>query len=431
MKKLVPFIVQVCILFSSCTNTLTPPIVRTISASAQSATTITATGNIISDYGLSILSYGLCLSQDSLPTTSDTKKEHFPGTYIMGTEFNDSFTGLAMNETYYVRAYAINSDGVAYGKSICVKTTFGPLVTNSVVSEITLTEATLTATINPLNTTSENWFEYWFDGGSVQKAMVGNSSGNTPVSVSVKLKGLTPGKTYSFKAKSKNEYGTTESATFKFEMYGVSDYDGNLYHSVTIGKQTWLKENLKTTHYANGDAIPHVNDPEAWQFLKTGAYIRYNNDSKLSDIYGLLYNWYVASDTRELITGWHVPVSDVDWLNLEFFLAGGNLEYPYAVAGAKMVGLSSGLWKNPVILPGVTSYINSSGFTALPNGAFYEDGIIHKYVFMGLNSTAIFWSSDLFMGFGCPLIIGSDCFFDLGGLYNKESGFGLRLVKNN
>jgi uncharacterized protein (TIGR02145 family) len=426
MKKLFWFTALICALLSSCTTTLTPPIVRTLGASAQSSTTILASGKLLSDCGLPITSYGLCLSQDSLPTTSDTKKEHLSEAYVPGIEFSEIFTGLAMNETYYVRAYAINSDGAAYGKSICVKTTFGPVVTNSVSSEITMTEATLTATINPLNTTSENWFEYGFVGGTVQKATAGNSTGNTLIPVSVKLKGLTPGKTYSFVAKSKNEYGTTVSETSKFDTYAVSDYDGNLYHSVTIGTQTWLKENLKTTHFANGDAIPHVNDPEAWQVLKTGAYVRYNNDSKLSDIYGLLYNWYLASDTRELIAGWHVPVSNVDWIKLEASLGGD-----YAAAGAKMVGISSGLWNNPLVSEVLTPYINSSDFTALPNGAFYEDGIINKYVFMGLHSTATFWSADLFNGLGCPLIIDSKCFFGLGGLYDKECGFGIRLVKNN
>jgi len=425
MKKNIIFSIIIFGLLSSCTEILTPPLVKTVSASAQSSTTIGASGKILSASGSAILSYGLCISHDSLPNIGDTKKEHLSESFFPTDEFGDTFTGLNVNETYYVRAYAINSDGVAYGNSICVKTILGPGVTSSEATDITMTDATLIAIINPHNTNSENWFEYWIDGGLVQRLDAGNSSGNADVVITFKLKGLTPGKTYSFKAKSKNEFATTEGTTIKFETYSIADYDGNLYHTVSIGAQTWLRENLKTTHFANGDIIPNIQDPEAWPILLTGAYCRYNNDRKISDIYGLLYNWYVASDSRELIAGCHVPVSSDDWNMLV------NNFGDYYSAGVKMLGISSGLWKNPSVSPVLTPYIGMSGFNALPNGAFYNDGLINKYIFMELNSTATYWSSDSFNGLGIPAIIESNgCYLSIGGLYDKECGFGLRLLKN-
>ena len=52
----------------------------------------------------------------------------------------------------------------------------------------------------------------------------------------------------------------------------VKDYDGNIYHTVKIGKQVWMVENLKTTHYRNGDPIEHAFDDREWSNIKIGAY---------------------------------------------------------------------------------------------------------------------------------------------------------------
>ena len=52
----------------------------------------------------------------------------------------------------------------------------------------------------------------------------------------------------------------------------VTDADGNVYHSVTIGTQVWLVENLTTTKYSNGEPIPNVTDATDWSNLTGGAY---------------------------------------------------------------------------------------------------------------------------------------------------------------
>ena len=88
----------------------------------------------------------------------------------------------------------------------------------------------------------------------------------------------------------------------------VTDIDGNVYHTVKIGKQVWMAENLKTTRYQNGDSITLVADSTFWGRLRQGAYCNYNNDEKNSIIYGRLYNYYAVEDYRNVCPeGWEVP----------------------------------------------------------------------------------------------------------------------------
>jgi uncharacterized protein (TIGR02145 family) len=100
----------------------------------------------------------------------------------------------------------------------------------------------------------------------------------------------------------------------------VTDIDGNVYQTVTIGTQVWMKENLKVTHYRNGEAIPNVTDGNVWGALTTGAYCEYNNDVNNVATYGRLYISYAVADNRNIApTGWHVP-SDAEWKQLEMTL---------------------------------------------------------------------------------------------------------------
>jgi hypothetical protein len=66
----------------------------------------------------------------------------------------------------------------------------------------------------------------------------------------------------------------------------VTDIDGNVYNTVQIGTQCWMKENLKTTTYSNGTPIPNVTDNQCMVNLTTGAYAWYNNDISWKDKYG-------------------------------------------------------------------------------------------------------------------------------------------------
>jgi uncharacterized protein (TIGR02145 family) len=112
----------------------------------------------------------------------------------------------------------------------------------------------------------------------------------------------------------------------KNEAQTLTDYDGNRYGFITIGKQTWMAENLKVTHYRNGDPIPHVTDGTQWSNLSSGAYCNYSNDTNKTT----LYNWFSIADSRNIApAGWHVP-TDSEWTTLTSYLGGES------AAGSKL-----------------------------------------------------------------------------------------------
>ena len=195
------------------------------------------------------------------------------------------------------------------------------------------------------------------------------------------------------------------------------DQDGNVYKTVKIGDQWWMAENLKVTHYRNGDAIPNVTDNTEWADLSTGAYCAYDNDENNADIYGYLYNWYAVDDSRNIApTGWHVPTDD-EWADLVTYL-GGN-----SVAGGKLKEADTAHWNSPN-----TGATNESGFSALPGG--YRNYFLSR--FYGMSSSANFWST----------IEASHSYAKTIHLYYDESsvsltdsckyhGYSVRLIKDN
>ena len=148
------------------------------------------------------------------------------------------------------------------------------------------------------------------------------------------------------------------SISFTFGISGnVIDIDGNIYDTIHIGNQVWLKQNLKAIHYDNGDAIPNIINNTAWSVLTQGGYCDYNNNDNISIIYGRLYNNYAVTDSRNLCpSGWHIP-SDAEWTTLTNYLGGE------AISGGKLKETGLTHWNAPN-----TGATNETGFTALPGG---------------------------------------------------------------
>lgn len=154
------------------------------------------------------------------------------------------------------------------------------------------------------------------------------------------------------------------------------DLDGNTYKTIKIGNQTWMAENLKTTKFNDGAAIPLVKDNAAWLGLNAPAYCWYDNDSTNKNTYGALYNGYAVNTGKLCPTGWHVS-SDAEWSELITYLGGEN------IAGGKLKEKGTRHWSSTN--PGAT---NESGFTALPGGSRYSNGF-----YFTMKNLGYWWTS--------------------------------------
>ena len=177
----------------------------------------------------------------------------------------------------------------------------------------------------------------------------------------------------------------------------VTDIDGNVYNQVTIGTQTWLKENLTVTKYKNGDLIgttvPDTLDISGqtepkYQWPSGG------KDSTLA-LYGRLYTWYAATDSRNICpSGWHVHTKD-ELMTLINYVCGIDS------AGGKLKEMGTSHWTSPN-----TGADNSFGFSDLPGG-YRNPSWNPRY--LGVGSGGFWWSSSIFFStYGNQLNIDND-----------------------
>jgi len=200
--------------------------------------------------------------------------------------------------------------------------------------------------------------------------------------------------------------------------YGsITDQDGNVYKTVTIGAQTWMAENLRTTKYKDGSAIPLISDDSTWDVLTSAGYCNYNNttDKKSISTYGCLYNWYAVNTGKLAPTGWHIPTDD-EWTELLNYLVGDS------IAGGKLKENTTKHWESPN--SGAT---NVSGFTALPAGyrGAYGD-------FYALGTGGYWWSySGLDSSYAWYRYMGYDYEnVNRGNYVGKQRGFSIRCIKD-
>lgn len=398
-------------------STMVVPFVKTNAVKNITASSVNTGGEVVDDGGDSVTSRGVCWSLKHNPTTNYKDSITTDGTGI--GKFNSTVTKLNPGNTYYFRAYARNGIGIAYGNE--QTTTLPPVLP-------TVTTAPVTAVTDKIIFSGGT---VTFDGGSPVSgrgicwgtkpnptlADTFTSDGIGTGSFISSVSKIAPDSAYYLRAYATNSVGTAYGASRLFSIKGliVIDKDGNFYHSVPIGSQVWLIENLKTTRYSDNTEIPLVEDNTPWSNLQSHGYCWYNNDSTVNKAsYGALYNWYAVSTGKLCPTGYHVP-TDADWTTLTTHL-GGEIG-----AGGMLKESTLDYWKTPN-----TGATNETLFTALPGGNRTEAGES-----LTLGSYGYWWSStsvnqtvayNRYMYYGSKAVTRS--------FVSKQYGLSVRCIKN-
>ena len=205
------------------------------------------------------------------------------------------------------------------------------------------------------------------------------------------------------------------SCTTSVSTCAEVEMDGYTYSVVTIGDQCWFAENLRTTVYTDGTAIPVVTSNGAWIGLSLGARCDYDNDASNVNTYGRLYNWYAVDDSRGLCpSGWHVPTDD-EWTDLEDYI----ISQGFAGTVGTALKSTSGWYNNG-------NGTDDFGFSALTGGRrSYFNG---SFVYAGFDG--YWWSSSPYGGnawYRYLYFSNPDIF---RGYYNPRDGVSVRCLRD-
>ncbi|MHC1703314.1 MAG: fibrobacter succinogenes major paralogous domain-containing protein [Tenuifilaceae bacterium] len=350
-------------------------VLKTKSVNDITGTTANVKGEIV-DLGEGMTDHGVYYST-SPNAKSGTKLSQGTPTGI--GEFTVLMNNLAINTKYYVCVYGARGNTLVYGEETNFTTDNQPTVTLNSVNNITATSAYCVSNITS-------------DGGEVitECGICCSTSQNPTIDDAIKINNnsvigsfiseifiLVPDTKYYVRAYAINNVGTNYSNEIIFTTTKtISDIDGNIYNVIQIGAQVWMAENLKSTRFTDGTAIPYTTNNAAWVNENSSTYCWYNNEIQNKENYGALYNKITIIDSHHLCPkGWHIP-TEIEWKQLENFLGGSS------IAGGKLKAKT--IWKYPN-----TGATNESGFSAFPGGSRSAvDGS-----FVGLYAIGEWWSS--------------------------------------
>lgn len=400
----------------------------TLAVSNISNTSATCGGNIIA--GTAISQRGVVWGTAPNPTLGSNQSNDGGGT----GSFTSNLGGLTANTSYYVRAYAINGAGTAYGNEVSFTTTnmVGSIAgldcsgaTNSGILDqgaaafgvtsvisysggisgphsgqvVTSTGVTgLTATLNPGNFINGS--------GTLLYTITGTPPSGGLANFALNIGG---------QACTLSRLVLGEGIPIVSNPGAGVYFDGYNYPTIVLGNgQEWMAENLRTTVYANGDPIPNVPVGNNWASLNNGAWVHYDNDSQNETPYGKLYNWYAVSDPRNVCpVGWH-PADGGEIAQLSEYLGGD------ASAGGKMKSLGTQYWLSPN--SGAT---NESGFSGLPGGMRESNGN-----FATTGTYGYWWRSNSSNGIAAAISLRNTAGFCSWSDYNMKYGFSVRCLKD-
>jgi uncharacterized protein (TIGR02145 family) len=405
--------------FSTNQLSLTTDSVSTISVnSAICSASIKTNGSAIN-----VIERGVCWNTQPTPTIQNYRILSGNGS----GNFSCNLANLSLFTTYYIRMYVINSSGIYYGNEISFKTKNGVAIlnTNKPLS-VSSNTMSLSATISSDGGSeiTENgfcWSKSVNPTTSDYKLSIGKGIG----SIFTSLPNLLPNTKYYICSYAKNDVSTTYSIPIIVTTNNIiTDADGNSYNTVTIGTQTWMVENLRTTKFSDGTAIPLVTDTYSWISLNSPAYCWYNNDETSNkDKYGALYNGYAVQTGRLAPRGWHVP-SEEEWITLKDFVS-KNIGQSISVSKALA---SNSQWTNFDIANSYTkNYVgynqtinNSSGFSALPGGI--RKMLYNTRVFDSLGDTGIWWATTKYNSYSMRVFLLNYYSDTIEGSYDEYQG---------
>lgn len=366
----------------SFTTTVTSlAVLNTAAVSSITTTSAVTGGNITNDGSMPVTARGVAWGTTQNPTIEGNHTTDGTGS----GEFSSTLTGLVDGTTYYVRAYATNGKGTAYGNEVSFVTASAALATLTTTAVSSLTS---TGGVTGGDVTNDGGVEITARGvvwnTSPNPTLENNktSDGAGPGAFTSTITGLTNGTVYYVRSYATNKAGTSYGNEVKF-ITPVTDIEGNVYATVQIGNQIWMAENLRSTRYNNNTAIPQVTDSVAWMALTSPAYTWYRNNAANKPL-GALYTWYTVATGNLCPEGWHVPT------NAEF-------QTMEVVAGVPVDSVEIWGWRGRNVgtkLKATSGWTvntgtNELGFSAI--GAGYRAWANGE--FRGRNEITYFWSS--------------------------------------
>jgi uncharacterized protein (TIGR02145 family) len=340
-------------------------------------------GNISDDGGGPVTARGICWNTSEGPTIANNFTTDGEGT----GEFTSNLTGLQQGTTYYVRAYATNKAGTAYGNQQTFKTaqSKAPVLTTA-----DLTGFTVNSVVTGGNVTDDGGVDVtargvcWATTPTPTTANSKTNNGTGKGAFVSNVTGLAPGTVYYIRSYATNSAGTSYGSEIKFST-SIADNEGNVYRTVAIGNQLWMSENLKSTRLNDNTPIPNVTDSLSWIALTTPGYSWYRNNPTLYDKYGVLYNWFTVATNNLCPSGWHVP-TQLEYRTLEQTL--GVPADSTVVWGWRGKGVGTHM-KSTTGWDSLGNGDNQSGMNVLPGG--YRAWANSQ--FRGVGSMTYFWTS--------------------------------------
>ena len=389
----------------SCEREDSPPVVETAGVSDISLSSFTVTGTLIQTGKEGVSQHGFCWSVAPAPALEGDSCIRLGPRFETG-DFTSDIMGLDQNTTYYIRAYAVNGAGSAYGEGMVVKTgrtLTVPRVETSGVHTIAEYSAIAGGVVRDDGGSEIISYGVCWDtlpNPSIEGTHKTFSEGTGPFFTTIK--NLELRSFYYVKAFAINSTGLAygDEVEFRTNDYPVTDFDGNVYPTVVIGEQTWMARNLAVTTYANGTPIPFTPEDEWWDSLRVDekGFCYYDNLNSNSNTYGALYSWSAAVNGQDNIDpelepiqgvcpdGWHLP-SDGDWKELEMFLGMTALTADSTGWRGNIGGKLKSAGREHWLIPN-NGATNETRFTALPAGDRFPKGDYNN-----LHFSTFFWTS--------------------------------------